>query len=107
MGVDYGWEKFFSSLHFAIGSTHSLQERLHSVMSGVSHLDRDSFPDDERWERFEKLLKETTKLPARFEGEGTIQATTEQMSDDDAAKWLREAFGLFSDIALAYGKVGH
>ena len=104
MGVDYGWEKFFASLHYAVASTAPLQERLESVVSEICHLKHDSFPDDETWERFENLMKETTKFPARTEGEGTIRATTAQMTDDEASKWLHEAIGIFSDIAQAYGK---
>ena len=64
MGLDYGWEKFFSSLHHAVGSAAPPQELLEGVMSAVSHLRRDSFPDDETWRRFEKLLNETTYLSA-------------------------------------------
>lgn len=104
VGVDYGWEKFFVALRYAIASTAPPQERLESVVSGVCHLDRDSFPDDETWKRFEKLIEGTTKLPARIEGEGTIRATTAQMTDDEAGEWLHEAIGIFSDIAEAYGR---
>jgi hypothetical protein len=104
MGVDYAWEKFFTSLHYAVAGSDSLQSRLASVIMGVHHLGADSFPaDGEIWEEFQVLKRETTKLQARG-NEGTIQATTSQMTDDEAAKWLRVAFGIFSDIAKAYGR---
>jgi hypothetical protein len=102
MGLDYGWEKFFSSLHHAVGSAAPLQELLEGVMSGVRHLRRDSFPDDETWKRFEKLLNETTYLSATG-NEGAIRATMSQMTDDEAGRCLREAFEIFSKIAEAYG----
>jgi hypothetical protein len=54
------------------------------------------------WKRFEKLLSETTCLPAKG-NEGTIQATTSQMTDDEAGRCLREAFEFFSKIREAYG----
>ena len=104
MGVDYACEKFFSALHYAVASTTSLQRRLEDVISGVGDLDRDSFPDDETWERFERLVKETTRIPRRNEGEGAIRATTAQMTGDEAAGCLREALGIFSNLAKAYGK---
>jgi hypothetical protein len=104
LSVDYGWEKFFSSLRYAVASPASLQHRLEGIVSGVYILERDNFPDDETWKRFEKLMKEATKLPARTEGEGTIRATTSQMTDDEAGHWLQEAFEIFSEIAQAYGK---
>lgn len=103
MGVDYGNEKFFSVLSYAVGSTDSVQERLSNVISGVCHLERDSFPDDDTWQRFEALLAETTKRAAKGD-EGTIAATTSQMSEDEAAKWLHEALSIFTEIAEAYGR---
>src|ERR1700722_14378307 len=44
--------KFFTSLHHAVWSAAPPQELLEGVVSGVCHLRRDSFPDDETWERF-------------------------------------------------------
>jgi hypothetical protein len=52
MGVDYGWEKFFSSIHYAVTSTELLQKRLQVVVSGIDGLRRDSFPSDTTYERF-------------------------------------------------------
>jgi hypothetical protein len=102
MGIDYGWEKFFNTLHYAVGSTESLQHRLANVISGVCHLQRDDFPNDEAHEEFKTMLKATTMVPAKGD-EGTIQATTSVMKDEEAAMWLRKAFDIFSGIAEAYG----
>jgi hypothetical protein len=33
-----------------------------------------------------------------------ITATTSQMEESEAKQWLKEALGLFSDVAQAYGK---
>jgi hypothetical protein len=103
MGVDYGWEKFFSSIHYAVTSTECLQQRLQLVVSGIDGLRRDSFPSDETYERFEKLMTATKMLPARG-NEGRLAATTSQMEESEAKQWLQEALGLFSDVAQAYGK---
>ncbi len=102
MGIDYGWEKFFNTLHYAVASVEPLQARLASVVSGVNHLERDSFPDDETFNEFKTMLKATTMVPAKG-NEGTIQSTTSVMKDDEAAMWLRKAFDIFSGIAEAYG----
>ena|ERR1022692_1828021 len=104
MGVDYGCEKFYSAFNYVIVSNGSLQDRLEAVISGVSHLQRDSFPDDEMWNRFQELLSATTKLPARTPSEGTISATTAQMTEDEARKWLQEALFIFAGLHEAYGK---
>lgn len=103
MGVDYGWEKFYSALRYALQSNESLQDRLESVIEGVCHLQRDSFPSDESWENFDSLMKKTSERAARSQHEGTIHATTSQMSDEDAGRLLQSAFDLFSDLAEAYG----
>jgi hypothetical protein len=103
MGVDYGSEKFYSALRYALQSNESLQERLESVIEGVCHLQRDSFPNDGSWERFDSLMKETTKRASRAPHEGTIHATTSQMSNEEAGRFLESAFDLFNDLAEAYG----
>jgi hypothetical protein len=103
MGVDYGWEKFFGSIHYAVTSTELLQKRLQVVVSGIDGLRRDSFPSDETYERFEKLMTATKMLPARG-NEGRLVATTSQMEESEAKQWLQEAVAIFSDVAQAYGK---
>jgi hypothetical protein len=103
MGVDYGWEKFFGSVHYAVTSTELLQKRLQVVVSGIDGLRRDSFPSDETYERFEKLMTATKMLPARG-NEGRLVATTSQMEESEAKQWLQEAVAIFSDVAQAYGK---
>ena len=92
MGVDYGWEKFFSSIHYAVTSAERLQQRLQGVVSGIDGLRRDSFPSDETYERFEKLMAATKMLPARG-NEGRLAATTSKMEESEAKQWLQEALG--------------
>jgi hypothetical protein len=104
MGVDYAWEKYFSALRYAVGSTAPLQERLAYVISEVHHLQSDSFPNAEIWVKFEELIWKTTHRSEENVGEGTIQATTSQMTDADAAEYLRKAFDIFSEFAELYGK---
>jgi hypothetical protein len=100
MSVDHGWEKFFITLHFAVASPASLQRRLAEVVQSVCRLERDNFPDGETWDRFEKLMVATT---AGNRSELPIEATTSRMTDDEAARWLQEAFGICNDVAVAYG----
>jgi hypothetical protein len=103
MGVDYGWERFFGSIHHAVTSTDHLQRRLQAVVSGIDGLRRDSFASDETYARFEKLMTATKMLPATG-NEGRLAATTSQMGESEAKQWLQEAVAIFSDVAQAYGK---
>jgi len=86
MGVDYGWEKFFSSIHYAVTSTELLQS-LQVVVKEIDGLRRDSFPSDKTYERFEKLMTAAKMLPARG-NEGRLAATTSQMEESEAKQWL-------------------
>lgn len=105
MGVGYGWEKLYLAVHYAVSSNESLQERLASCVCQLSLLDRESFPDDETWQKFNNLKSESTKHPARYKGEGTINATTSQMSDEEAGEWLGVICDLFSAVAEANGRL--
>ena len=100
MGVDYGWEKFVITLHFAVASTALLQKRLAEVAKSICRLERDSFPDGVAWSRFRKLIAATTW---GNRSEVAIEAVTSQMTDDEAGHWLQEAFGICNDITVAYG----
>ena len=104
MGVDHAWENFGSAIRFALVSNASLQERLDKLISDICHLQRDSFPDEQVWDEFRKLMNETTKRRSRHQEEGRIHATISLMSDEEARQYLRAAFDVFSHVARAYGR---
>ena len=91
MGVDYAWEKFYSEIRFALVSDTPLQERLGALISGISHLQRDSFPDERVWDEFRKLVNETTKRQPH-------------MSEKEAKERLLAAFDIFSQVTKAFGR---
>ncbi len=97
MGISYAWEKFFSAVNYAASSTASVQERLANAYVGDIMLVRSEDVPSELWERIEKLTAAVTELPARGD-EGTVEATTSQMSSDDASKWLSQIVSIFNDI---------
>jgi hypothetical protein len=103
MSVDQACEKFSTAIRIALVSTASLQERLGSLICGVCHLQRDSFPEDRSWDEFRKLVNETTKRAAGLHPEA-IHAATSQMSDAKARECLQAAFDIFSQIARAFGR---
>lgn len=104
MALNYAWEKLYLSLRYAVSSNDIVQSRLASVISGGVHLlSKDDLPkDDESWEKLQKVMQACTCKPAKS-NEGTIAATTSQMSDETAAGWLQDLFDIFSDVAEAYG----
>ena len=104
MGVDSAWEKFYIEIRFALVSDASLQERLACLISGVSHLQRDSFPDEHVWDEFRRLMNEATNREIRHPGDERIHATTSQMSDEKAKECLQAAFDVFSRVAKASGR---
>ena len=104
MAIDDAWEKFSSELRFALVSDASPQERLGSLVSGVCHLQRDSFPDERVWDEFKKLMNETTKRTVGTQPQGRIHVVTSQMSDEKAKQCLRAAFDIFSQVAKAFGR---
>jgi len=101
MAISYAWEKFFSAVDYAASSCASVQERLASAyIFNIIHVRSEDVPA-ELWKRIEKLTAAVTKVPARGD-EGTVQATTSQMSSDDASKWLSEIVSIFNDIVQEY-----
>jgi hypothetical protein len=74
------------------------------MSSYVLNLEDKDLPNLEAWERFRKLKRATSCKPARGD-EGSIAATTAQMTDDEAGKWLREIMSLFSEVAEEHGRL--
>jgi hypothetical protein len=103
MAVDHAWEQFNNAIRFALVSDAPIQERLGYLISEVCHLQRDSFPDEQVWDEFRKLLDKTTKRKTAGKGEGRID-TTSQMSEDRAKECLQTAFDIFSHVAKAFGR---
>ena len=100
MGVDQAWEKFSSEIRFALVSEASLQERLARLIAGVSHLQRDSFPDERVWDDFRKLVNEVTKREPRHQADAAVS----QLSDEKAKAHLQAAFDIYSQVAKAFGR---
>jgi hypothetical protein len=103
MAIDYAWEKFFSAVYGSIGSERSPQDRLaDSYVFDIIHVRREDVPNDEVWERIQKLTRAVTSKPAE-QHEGSVKATTSEMSSAEAARWLQEIVSIFNEIAEAYG----
>jgi len=100
MGLGYGWEKFSVAVQTAASSQAALQERLASCfVFGLFDMERDFFPDDETFERYQSLFAKTKEHFVTTPGGDT----TVNMTDEEAAHCLKEICGVFSDIARAYG----
>ena len=103
MALNYAWEKF----HIAMGSlatdTRSLQERLAAAYAfNIMMLDeKDVTP--EILERLEKLGQKLTSKGAVGD-EGTIEATTSQMTDMEARELILEIVSLHDDVCEEYYK---
>lgn len=104
MGVDYAWEKFSAEMRFALISDSPPQERLEGLISGVCHLQRESFPDEHVWDEFRKLMNETTKHAPLRHGEERVNTTSPQMSDEKTRECLEAAYGIFTHLAKAFGR---
>ena len=104
LDLTYGWEKLFNACHYAAGSRETPQKRLAAIVADdILVLRRENLPSDEAWSRVQKVRHAATCKPARG-SEGTIEATTSQMTDDEASEWLREIMSLFSEVAEEYGR---
>lgn len=101
MGVDQAWEKFSTEIRFALVSEASLQERLARLISGISLLQRDSFPDERLWDDFRKLVNEVTKRMPPHE----TDAAASQLSNEKAKAYLQAAFDIYSQVARAFGRI--
>lgn len=99
MGINYAWEKLYSAVHGAMMSTDSLPRRLehgytsfHTLAHGGDHL-----PPDLK-KRFDVLMKGLTFYSDPTGLRGSVGATVDKMTDDEARKWLDEILSLYTEV---------
>ena len=96
MGMDYTQEKLWQAVNTLVGSG-SIQTRLRyaaEYLIRVKGRDEHAFPQAELQERFARVMERLTSTPAVGD-EGTIQASTRNLTDEDAEKVASEIFSLF------------
>ncbi len=98
MSYGYAFEKLYSALDYVVGSSESLQERLAGAYSsGVYLLQHETVPDAELQQRLRKLdLALTTK---HDDVRGSHFASAAAMSNEEAAKWLRQMLSILVEVA--------
>jgi hypothetical protein len=78
-------------------ATDSLPDRLYwAYISYLIKLREESFTP-ELWVRFERLKKAVTVYPAKGDEEA-VKASTSQMTDREAALWIKEILSLFNVV---------
>jgi hypothetical protein len=101
MGIDYTQQKLWEAMNSLIG-TGTLQERLKGAAQFLILLPAHdpafpAFPDLE--ERLNRVLQRLTAVASS--GEGSIEATTQRLSDRDANEVAAEILSLFSEATRA------
>jgi hypothetical protein len=101
MSLEYAMEKFFTAVYTAAVSELPLQQRLRDAYAyNIIHVDQGDVPD-EVWTRLERFRHAVSHRPA-LGNEGTITATTSQLTSDEARTLLTEMVGIYERIAEAY-----
>ena len=98
MSADYTQEKLWQAVETLIGSG-SIQERLKFAAMYLIRLDstKDDLAfagDSDAQTRFDLLIERLTSAPPSGD-EGTIEATTRTLSDDEGGRLAEDIFGLF------------
>jgi len=97
MTIIYAREKFYLAVEHAATSTDSLQQRLCDAFSrNIDNVQREGLTQD-LWVRVMALKRELNKKPAKG-NEGTIMATTAEMTDEEATSALVEIVSIFGEI---------
>ena len=104
MGVDQAWEKFSIAIRLALVSDAPPQDRLDRLVSSVSHLQRESFPDEHVWDEFRRLMNEIAKRGTHQQVDGRVHGSTAPMSGTKANECLLMAFDIFCQLAKAFGR---
>lgn len=104
MSLNYTWEKFHVAVSALASGTGSIQERLcnayiYSLMLLEVHEPND-LPETMRND-FEEITRELTAVEPS-EGEGSVQASTNAMTDTKASEIAEKILSLYNRITRMY-----
>jgi len=101
MSLEYAWEKLYITVRNLASGTGSIQERLaNAYLSGgyILNLAKgDDLPPD-LLPSYEAINERMTRTPPQGD-EGSIVASTRQMSDEEAVKVAERIVDLFNEVA--------
>ena len=93
---DYARQKFGEAVEVLASSNRPIQDRLVSAALSIIALKVDGLPEGLR-PRFEALWHGLTKEKAGGD-EGTLKATTQQLTADQAGELAREFLGIYEEL---------
>jgi hypothetical protein len=97
MELGYARQELHMAVEGFVVATDSLPHRLYwGYTNHLIKLREENFTP-ELWVRFERLNKAVTMYPAKGD-EGVVKATTSQMTDREAALWIKEILSLFNVV---------
>ncbi|GLV61179.1 hypothetical protein KDH_79950 [Dictyobacter sp. S3.2.2.5] len=102
MSLSYTWEKLFVAVLGMARSEASLQDRLMGAYLSFHTLRDADFPKDELRTSFQEITHALTSQPAKG-NEGTVQATTSLMGDQEAAELIEKIVSLYDEVAQLLG----
>ncbi|MEA5617900.1 hypothetical protein VB711_08620 [Cronbergia sp. UHCC 0137] len=103
MSLNYTREKLYSAVEILASSNESIQDRLHSAyINALIRLhEPNDFPEELR-EEFNEINKRLTEIQATS-NEGSVQATTTKMSEEEAGNVAEKIVTLYDQIARKLG----
>jgi hypothetical protein len=102
MSLDYAYEKFLNAVLGMAQSRKKLRERIEDAyVYNIIHIRDEDLPDD-CLDDLRALKTMVTCRPARHPGEGTVRATTQQMSWQNLDEAARLIVSIFDRVSAAY-----
>lgn len=98
----YVREKLAAGISCLVGLG-DIRSRLVNAFISITTIDGSNFSDEELGKRFDALYSRITSVSAQG-GEGTIQATVNTMSEEDASDVAHELLDLYASALRASGK---
>lgn len=102
MSLEYTWEKLSVAVGGMVRSQESLQDRLMGAYLCFHPLREGDFPEGELRKSFHDIMHALTWQPAKGD-EGTVRATTQQMTDQEASDLIEKLFSLYEEITRLDG----
>jgi hypothetical protein len=94
--MSYAWEKLNGAVRNLAGIGSQRERLIRAYTYNVIQIREEQVPEG-RWERFEKLRVQITRIDAKG-GEGNIKATVESIEAHEVDEMVMEIVDLYDDI---------
>ncbi|GLU25546.1 hypothetical protein [Brucella sp. NBRC 12950] len=98
MSIDSYYREKFNNAVYCFASPENLNKRVLNAFVSMITVDPAKFTNEALGEQYRELLARVNSTPEQFEGQGTLQATLDTMSEDELYDVAKQIISIHNEL---------